>query len=49
MRQQNDKISQNSLTRARKKLFNNNNIDILNNRIASSIQINNVNKNIVII
>lgn len=49
MRQQNDKAFHNLLTRARKRLLNNDNVDIINNRIVSSIAINDVDKNVVIV
>lgn len=49
MRQQNNEVFHNFLTRARKKLLNNDNIDIFSNSVASSIPINNINKNIVIV
>ena len=49
MGQQNNKVFHNLLTRARKGLLNNNNVDTLNNRIASSIPIDNVDKNEVIV
>ena len=49
MRQQNDKAFHDLLTRARKGLLNNDDVDILNSRIASSIPIDDVNKNVVII
>ena len=49
MRQQNNKAFHNLLTRARKELLNNDNVDTLNSRIASSIPIDNVNKNVVIV
>ena len=49
MRQLNDKTFHNLLTRARKRLLNNSNIDTLNSRIAYSILTNNVDKNVVIV
>ena len=48
MRYQNDKVFHNLLIKTRKKLLNNTNVDTLNSRIASSIPINDVDKNIVI-
>lgn len=49
MKQQNNKVFHNLLTRAKKELLNNNNIDILNNRIISLIPIDDIDKNGVII
>ena len=49
MRQQHNIAFQNLLIRAKRGLLNNNNVDILNNRIACSISTNNINKNFVII
>lgn len=49
MIQKNDKAFHNLLTRAKKELFNNNNVDTFNSRIISLIPINNVDKNVVII
>lgn len=49
MKNQINKIFHNLLTRVRKSLLNNDSIDTLNSRIASSIPINNINKNIVIV
>lgn len=49
MRQQNNKTFYRFLTKTRKKLFNNDNINTLNSRIACSISTKNINKNIVII
>lgn len=48
MKLQNNKVFHNLLTRAKKRLLNNDNINTLNSRIASSIPINNVNKNVII-
>ena len=49
MRQQNDKAFHSLLTRARKGLLNNDDVDTFNNKIAYSIPTNNVDKNIVIV
>ena len=49
IRHQNDKAFHNLLIKARKELLNNVDIDTLNSRIASSIPINDINKNIVIV
>ena len=49
MRQQNDKVSHNLLTRVRKRLLNNDDVDTLNSKIASSIPIDDFNKNVVIV
>ena len=49
MRQHNDKVFHSLLTRARKKLLKNDDVDIFNSRIAYSILTNNINKNIVIV
>lgn len=49
MRQQNDKAFHSLLTRARKGLLNNNDVDTLINKIAFSIPTNNVDKNVDIV
>lgn len=49
MRSQNFKTFHNLLTRIRKELLNNNNIDILNNKIINLISKNNIDKNVVIV
>ena len=49
MRQQNDKAFRDLLTRARKGLLNNDDVDTLNSRITSSILIDHVDKNFVIV
>lgn len=49
MIKQNDKTFYNLLTRAKKRLLNNDNIDTLNSRIVNSILINNINKNVFIV
>lgn len=49
IRQQNNKVFHNLLTRARKKLLNNDNVDTFNDRIANPNSINNIDKNDVIV
>ena len=49
MQQHNDKPFQVMLRRARKGLFNNDNIAILNNKVAATIFIYNANEQVVIV
>ena len=49
MRQHNDKLFQAMLRRAKKGLFNNNNVAILNNKIEAIIPIYNADEQVVIV
>lgn len=49
MRQQNNKTFYNLLTKARKRLLDNTNVDTLKSGITSSFSINDIDKNVVIV